>query len=451
MQDLDLSRNNFTGPIPSAIGKLMGLTYLYLQENKFDGSIPPEIGNLMGLTNLLLQQNKLNGSIPSKIGNVKSLSMLNLRENRLDGVIPSKIGDLRNLGLLDLSSSNLIGKIPVELENLTSLIYLDLHNNSLSGSIPTFKNNSHLVRLDLSYNHLKGPIPDNLRAAFPYTSFMGNEAHRRSSVIHYTRMFVLLATILISCVVLGSCFLFRHATKSVQSETTEKNGNFLSIWNYDGRITYEDIINATEDFDIKYCIGTGGYGSVYRAQLPNGKVVALKKLHHFEAEDPSFNKSFRNEVKHLTEVRHRSIIKLHGFCLHRRCMFLIYEYMERGSLFHALRDDVTVVELDWSKRVDLVRDTAHALSYMHHDCAQPIVHRDISSNIILLNSKMQAFVSIFGTARLLDLDSSSNLTANMAGTYGYIAPGANEAGRNELSCIVMWARTGTEKLPRERC
>ncbi|KAF8012983.1 hypothetical protein BT93_I0986 [Corymbia citriodora subsp. variegata] len=230
------------------------------------------------------------------------------------------------------------------------------------------------------------------------------------------------ALLFITIIAIGYCFLFRHSTKSVQPETIEKNGNLLSIWNYDGRIAYEDIINATEDFDLKYCIGTGGYGSVYRAQLPNGKVVALKKLHHLEAEDPSFDKSFRNEVKHLTKVRHRSIIKLHGFCLHKRCMFLVYEYMENGSLFYALRDDVEAVELDWSKRVNLVRDMAHALSYLHHDCGRPIIHRDISSNNILLNSKMQAFVSDFGTARLINPDSSMNFTTNIAGTYGYIAP-----------------------------
>ncbi|KAF8029521.1 hypothetical protein BT93_E2050 [Corymbia citriodora subsp. variegata] len=223
-------------------------------------------------------------------------------------------------------------------------------------------------------------------------------------------VFIPLAVIFISCIIVGSCFLFRCATKSVQLETTEKNGNFLSIWNYDGNIAYEDVINATEDFDLKYCIGTGGYGSVYRARLPNGKVVALKKLHCLEAEDPTFNKSFRNEVKYLTELRQRRIIKLHGFCLHRRCMFLVYEYMENGSLFCALRDDIEAVELDWSKRVDLVREIAHALSYMHHDCAR----------------KMQGFVSDFGTARLLDHDSSSNFTANVASTYGYIAPVVNK-------------------------
>jgi hypothetical protein len=63
---------------------------------------------------------------------------------------------------------------------------------------------------------------------------------------------------------------------------------------------YEDIIAATEDLDLKYCIGSTGYGSVYKAQLPSAQVVALKKLHHLEAEEHGFNKSFKNEVKLLT-------------------------------------------------------------------------------------------------------------------------------------------------------
>ncbi|KAF8029401.1 hypothetical protein BT93_E1951 [Corymbia citriodora subsp. variegata] len=429
---LDLSLNNLVGKIPLELGSLTKMSGIHLISNAFNGPLPSSIGYLIGLTSLSLQVNKFSGSIPSEIGNLTNLIMLNLSENRFDGAIPLEIGNLRNLKFLDLSTNNFVGKIPVELENLIELTQLDLHNNSLSGSIPPFNRNFHSNELNLSDNHLKGPIPHNLKGNFPDTAFLGNEdfnqfdqtqAHRRrSSVIHYMTVFIPLAAIFISCIVVGSCFLFRRATKSVQLEAIEKNGNFLSVWNYDGRIAYEDIINATENFDLKYCIGTGGYGSVYRARLPNGKVVALKKLHRLEAEDPTSDKSFQNEVRYLTEVRHRSIIKLHGFCLHRLCMFLVYEYMENGSLFCALRDDIEAVELDWSKRVDLVRDTAHALSYMHHDCVQPIVHRDISSNNILLNSKMQAFVSDFGTARLLDHDSSSNFTANIVGTYGYIAP-----------------------------
>ena len=102
-------------------------------------------------------------------------------------------------------------------------------------------------------------------------------------------------------------------------------------------------------------------------------------------------------------------------------MFLMYEYMEKGSLFCALRDDAHALELDWNKRVAIMKSIAHSLSYMHHDYTPPIVHRDISSNNILLNSEMKSFVADFETSRLLNPD-SSNLT-RVAETYGYIAPG----------------------------
>ena len=124
----------------------------------------------------------------------------------------------------------------------------------------------------------------------------------------------------------------------------------FSIWDYHGSIAYQDIIQATKDFDIRYYIGTGGYGSVYRARLPSNKVVALKIFHGWESEDPAYLKSFENEVQILSTIQHRNIVKLHGFCLHNRCMFLVYKYMERGNLFCMLRDEVEAVELDWVKR-----------------------------------------------------------------------------------------------------
>jgi serine/threonine protein kinase len=95
--------------------------------------------------------------------------------------------------------------------------------------------------------------------------------------------------------------------------------------------------------------------------------------------------------------------------------------MEKGSLFCALRNDVGAVELKWMKRAHIIKDIAHALSYLHHDCNPPIVHRDISSSNVLLNSVSKSFVADFGVARLLDPDSSNHTV--LAGTYGYIAPG----------------------------
>ncbi|KAH1163027.1 hypothetical protein GYH30_001525 [Glycine max] len=191
----------------------------------------------------------------------------------------------------------------------------------------------------------------------------------------------------------------------------------LSIWNHDGKISFEDIIKATKDFDIRYCIGTGAYGNVYKTQLPSGRIVALKELHKSESENPCFYKSFSNEAKILTEVRHHNIIRLYGFCLHNKCMFLVYEYMERGSLFYNLSIDMEAQELNWSKRINIVKGIAYGLAHMHHDCTPPIVHRDISSNNILLNSELQAFVSDFGATRLLDYYSSNQtLPAELAYT-----------------------------------
>nr|XP_023913192.1 MDIS1-interacting receptor like kinase 2-like [Quercus suber] len=212
----------------------------------------------------------------------------------------------------------------------------------------------------------------------------------------------------------------RKVTRNTQHESKPpRNGNLFSIWNYDGNIAYEDIINATEDFDFRYCIGTGGYGSVYKANLPSGKVVALKKLHRLEVKDPAFDKSFKNEAKVLSQIRHRNIVKLYRFCLHKRYMFLVYQYMERGSLFIVLSNDVEAKELNWKKRVNIIKEVTHALSYLHHDCIPTIVHRDMTTNNILLNLELQAFVADFGIARILSPD-SSNLTT-LASTYGCIA------------------------------
>ncbi|KAK0597854.1 hypothetical protein LWI29_029226 [Acer saccharum] len=183
--------------------------------------------------------------------------------------------------------------------------------------------------------------------------------------------------------------------------------NLEELLLYSNQLT--DLIEATEDFNIKFCIGTGGYGSVYRAKLPNGDVFALKKLHSREWEEPIFAKSFKNEIHVLSEVRHRNIIKLYGFCLHNKIMFLVYKYIERGSLYCVLCNDDEATELDWRKRVNVIKGVAHALSYLHHNCTPLIVHRDISSNNILLNSQFEAFVADFGTARLLHYDSPITL------------------------------------------
>uniref|UniRef100_A0A6N2K2W7 non-specific serine/threonine protein kinase n=1 Tax=Salix viminalis TaxID=40686 RepID=A0A6N2K2W7_SALVM len=394
---LDLSSNNLTGELPSSLGNLTHLVELDISSNDFTITIPPELRHLKNLLqwpdSITMDHNALEGALPTEIGNMENLESLDVSYNRLNGSIPLEIGNLKNLEVVDLSSNIIAGSIPSTLGLLTNLITVKFSGNQINGPIPLeIGDLTNLQYLDLGGNKITGLIPFSL----------GNLTKLRTLQLSLNQFN-------------GSIPL------ATQLEPTSlKNGDLLSIWNYDGRIAYEDIIASTENFDLRYCIGTGGYGSVYRAQLPSGKLVALKKLHRREAEEPAFDKSFKNEVKLLAHIRHRSIVRLYGFCLHRRCMFLVYEYMEKGSLFCALRNDAEAVELNWMKRAQIIKDIAHALSYLHHDCSPPIVHRDISSSNVLLNSESKSFVADFGVARLLDPD-SSNLTV-LAGTYGYIAP-----------------------------
>ncbi|XP_043696307.1 MDIS1-interacting receptor like kinase 2-like [Telopea speciosissima] len=272
------------------------------------------------------------------------------------------------------------------------------------------KHNFSYMDLDFSYNDFEAPL-DTWR-----------KSRDKRLKVKISIIISLSSIILVALVVVAVLFLFRHNSinSTINDTRAQKNGDIFSIWNYDGTIAYSDIIEVTGDFDIKYCIGTGGYGSVYIAKLPKGKVVAVKKLHRLEAEEKAYLESFTNEINVLTGIRHRNIVRLYGFCYHPRCKFLVYEYIERGSLAYVLGIEAEAVELDWWKRLNIIRGVAHALSYLHHDCMPPLIHRDISSNNILLDADLEPHVGDFGTAKFLNPD-SSNRTIRV-GTFGYIAP-----------------------------
>ncbi|KAL5805517.1 hypothetical protein ACOSQ4_028250 [Xanthoceras sorbifolium] len=432
------SYNNLIGPIPNQLSQLTKLECLSLTSNLLSGQIPLMVGKFSNLQFLDLSDNKLSGPISSEIMNCLKLQELRLRNNSLSGKIPLEIGKLQHLNHLDLSYNLINGTIP-SLDIPFTLTYLDISHNNLSGGIPnSFYRMNSLSFINLSYNHLEGEIKGSFLKRYSLHAFIDNKAlcssdfdtglppcNSKSTLLASKKRFIrifLPITMFFVAIIIGIMYLIkRNNNKDSQfKSTTTKSGDVFSIWNFDGKIAYEDIIEATEDFDIKYCIGTGGYGSVYKAQLPSGKVVALKKLHRSDSDEPTFTKSFENEVRVLSEIRHRNIVKLYGFCLHKRCMFLVYEYMDRGSLFCVLHNDDEAIELNWTKRVNIIKGIAHALSYLHHNYMLSIVHRDISSNNILLNSESEAFLADFGTARFLNSDSSNRTI--LAGTYGYIAP-----------------------------
>ena len=205
------------------------------------------------------------------------------------------------------------GKIPSQLQNLKILVNLNLSHNKLSGCIPPLAIYDHIrSSLDLSHNDLEGHIPFGLQSKFSRGAFDNNKGlcGEINGWLHCKRghKIVLIIVIAISTVLFLSFAVFGfllllQKTKHGQTKTTStKNGDIFSIWNYDGKISYEDITEATKDFDIKYCIGIGGYGSVYKAQLPIGNVVALKKLHGWERDEATYLKSFQNTTSEYCQT-----------------------------------------------------------------------------------------------------------------------------------------------------
>ncbi|MBA0614586.1 hypothetical protein Godav_014863 [Gossypium davidsonii] len=249
-----------------------------------------------------MASNLLEGPIPLDIESLNALQYLDLSDNKLSGRIPLQIGGL-SLYQLDLSHNILQGVKPSQFESLTQLNILNLSRNNLTGMIPEFL--VYVRNLNLSFNSLKGPTPDGLLHFAP-EAFTGNKdlcgsiqgflpcpsspsvnQERNSKVKHTLLVFILVPTLLFFVTTFALVIFIlcrRYRAKPLKHDPSPtKNGDLFSIWNFDGKIAFEDIIKATEDFDIKYCIGTGGYGSVYRVVLPSGKVVALKKLHRLEA------------------------------------------------------------------------------------------------------------------------------------------------------------------------
>nr|GME12035.1 putative receptor-like protein kinase At4g00960 [Ipomoea batatas] len=179
------------------------------------------------------------------------------------------------------------------------------------------------------------------------------------------------------------------------------------------------IRTATNNFSNCNKLGQGGFGPVYKGELPNGQEIAVKRL---SANSGQGDLEFKNEVLLVAKLQHRNLVRLLGFCLEGRERLLVYEFVPNASLDHTLFDPVKRENFDWKTRYKIISGISRGLLYLHEDSRLRIIHRDLKASNVLLDAGMNPKISDFGMARLFELDESEGNTSRIVGTYGYMAP-----------------------------
>ncbi|KAL5998840.1 hypothetical protein ACLOJK_009788 [Asimina triloba] len=438
---LELAKNSLSGEISPAISSAWNLSMLLISENQFSGSIPAGIGALSKLVDFSANDNQLSGSIPKSMMRLTGLERLDLRNNMLSGELPSDIALLEQLTELNVAGNELSGAIPPGLGKLPVLNYLDLSGNRLTGDLPPELQNLKLNRFNFSNNYLSGKLPPLYANQIYMDSFLGNpglcgdipglcrDPQRGGDKNHgllwlLRSIFILAALVLVVGV---AWFYWRYRSFKKAKKGIDKSKWMLTSFHKLGFSEYE-ILDCLDEDNV---IGSGASGKVYKAVLSNGDVVAVKKLwggvkkgNDVEDEERCRNSDdgFEAEVGTLGKIRHKNIVKLWCCCTTRDCKLLVYEYMPNGSLGDLLHSSKAGL-LDWPARYKVAVDAAEGLSYLHHDCVPPIVHRDVKSNNILLDGEFGAKVADFGVAKKVEaVGMGPKSMSVIAGSCGYIAP-----------------------------
>ncbi|KAG7647955.1 Protein kinase domain [Arabidopsis thaliana x Arabidopsis arenosa] len=186
-----------------------------------------------------------------------------------------------------------------------------------------------------------------------------------------------------------------------------------------GTFTLRQIKFATDDFNPTNKIGEGGFGAVFKGVLADGRVVAVKQL---SSKSRQGNREFLNEIGAISCLQHPNLVKLHGFCVERAQLLLVYEYMENNSLSSALFSPKhKQIPMDWPTRFKICCGIAKGLAFLHEESPLKFVHRDIKATNILLDKDLTPKISDFGLARL-DEEEKTHISTKVAGTIGYMAP-----------------------------
>ncbi|KAF3498026.1 hypothetical protein DY000_02056383 [Brassica cretica] len=448
LQGLNLSRNSLTGPIPSTIGDLKHLGVLDLSHNQLNGTVPRETGGAFSLEELRLENNMLDGTIPSSIKNCSSLQSLILSHNKLQGAIPPEMARLTNLQEVDLSFNELTGTLPKQLANLGYLHTFNISHNHLSGELPAGGLFNGISPDSVSGNQgicgavvnkscpavSPKPIVLNPNATFDPDSGeatpLGAVGHKRILLSISSLIAISAAAAIVVGVIAITVLNLRVRATTVsrsavpiafsggddfsRSPTTDSNSGKLVMFSGE-----PDFSTGTHALLNKDCeLGRGGFGAVYRTVIRDEYPVAIKKL--TVSSLVKSQEEFEREVKKLGKLRHTNLVKLEGYYWTTSLQLLIYEFLSGGSLYKHLHEAPGGSStLSWNDRFNVILGTAKCLAYLHQS---NIIHYNIKSSNVLLDSSGEPKVGDYGLARLLPMLDRYVLSSKIQSALGYMAP-----------------------------
>ncbi|KAI3988205.1 hypothetical protein MKX01_011994 [Papaver californicum] len=420
---LILNGANLGGVLSDNLGFFSSIMIINLSNNRIGGSIPSSLP--LTTRNLFLSANQFVGSIPSSLSTLGQLTDVSLNNNLLTGEIPDAFQALPSLINMDVSDNNLSGQLPPSMGNLSAMASLHMQNNQLTGVLNVLQDLPALIDLNIESNLFSGPIPERLLTIpnFKINIRTGRMSKQKDDVETDSEKMGMISTnkedhemdmmgmkkVIVKPNVLTEATRVPPVAKALNLPPSVRSFTIASLQQY------------TNSFSQENFIGQGMLGSVYRAELPDGKVLAVKKfssealIHHKDDQ-------FFQLVSSVYKLRHANVVELVGYCAEHEQRLLISDYCSCGTLYDALHsDNENNKRLSWNARVRISLGAARALEYLHEVCQPPVVHRNFKSANILLDDEISVHVSDCGLAPLLSSGSVSQLPEQLS-AKGYNAP-----------------------------